>query len=329
MNQMMVDSLYGQLEHRRVALASTIAEVGEANDLVRLLADVDRALKRLGTDAYGKCAICGGGMDDVEMLENPSRQYCLCELSPGQQQALQRDLDLAWQVQASLLPDQDISFGGWQLHYRYQPAGPVSGDYCDVITHSATEDWVYFLVGDVSGKGVAASYVMAHLSALVRRTLDEPVPVSSLMETVNRHLLERTTESHFITLVAGRANRDGRVELGNAGHCLPMIVTDGAARTLASTALPLGIATESEYQIHTTDLAKGESLVMYTDGITEARDLDERLYGTARLEKAVSAHRQSTPTRLAAACLEDVRRFQDGAPQSDDVTLMVVRRSME
>lgn len=326
MNQALVESLNTQLLRRKRALTQAISEVGGAADLVRLLGDVDRALERLGGDDYGLCAVCGGAMDDEEMLENPSREYCLCKLTPVQQSALQRDLDLAWRVQSSLLPDQDLTFEGWQTHFRYRPAGPVSGDYCDVIPHPSQGGWLYFLIGDVSGKGVAASYLMAHISALVRRTLDEPISVSELMATVNRHLLERNKEYQFITLLCGRANREGRVEICNAGHCLPIIVAAAATRQLASNAMPLGIAAGTVYPTSTTELNHGDSLVLYSDGISEARDFDDRQYGAAAVAKIAHTGYRESPARMAAMVLSDVREFQKGQQPSDDVTLMVVRR---
>ncbi len=87
-----------------------------------------------------------------------------------------------------MLPEQDIDVAGWRIHFRYQPVGPVSGDYCDVLVPEADDGGVYFLLGDVSGKGVAASFLMAQLNAVVRGLVNQGVPVPELFERANEHL---------------------------------------------------------------------------------------------------------------------------------------------
>ncbi len=325
MNYFRTPTLEDKLIERRDALLKSIAEVERADDLARLLVEVDRALERLGTEAYGRCTVCGGYMDDDEMNENPLRQYCLCDLNPRKRAALERDLEMAWQVQASLLPPQNLVHAGWRTHYRYQPAGPVGGDYCELIAHSVGQEWLYFLVGDVSGKGVAAAYLMAHLSALVRRTLDKPVAVDDLVRTVNRHMSQRPDSTHFVTLVAGRANRNGRVEVSNAGHCRPIVLRNGELNELGSTGMPVGISLQAEYQTGVAELDVGDSIVLYTDGVSEARNAQDELYGVENLTRVAANHRHQSPTRMAAACLGDLRQFHDPAAPRDDLTMMVIR----
>jgi len=329
MDQTLNQSLFAQLDTRRIALQRAIDELGAANDLVRLLADVDHAIERLGTEKFGKCIVCDGAMDDPEMLEQPTRRYCLCELNREQQAALQRDLDLAWEIQASLLPQQDLNFAGWQTHYRYLPAGPVSGDYCDLVAHESQGGWLYFLVGDVSGKGVAASYLMAHVSALVRRTLDEAVTVSRLVEIVNRHLSQRSPESHFVTLVAGRAHRSGRVEICNAGHCPPIVVRSNDSFTVKSNGLPVGIDGQSGYPTTVVQLGPWESILLYTDGVSEAMTGLEQMFGSGGIRKSAFTQRDMPPSRLVAHCLDDLRKFQSSESLHDDVTILALQRAAD
>jgi sigma-B regulation protein RsbU (phosphoserine phosphatase) len=328
MKASLVRDLRAQLRHRRDALTRTISKVGEAQDLVRLLGEVDGALERVGTDDFGRCQMCGEPFGDDELLAHPMKQYCLCRLTAGQKAELERDLDLAWRVQASLLPNEILSHGDWQVHYRYQPAGPISGDYCDVVANGASGGWMYFLVGDVSGKGVAAAYMAAYLSALVRTTLETPVPVADVVEKLNRYVNERTPSTHFITLICARANATGHVEICNAGHCPPMVVRRTGVLPVDSTGFPLGIDHGDAYDTYSVDLKAGESLVLYTDGITEALDSSQTTYGEAALQEVLGANRAATPISLADACLRDLESFRNGAPPTDDVTLMVVRRGV-
>ena len=148
----------GQLANRRARLERTIADLNQPADLLLLLNDVDAALSRLDGGSYGECAVCHTEIAADDLLANPTASYCLCELTPERQRALERDLTLAWRVQAALLPAPDLAVSGWQAHYRYIPNGPVSGDYCDlIVTDANPAAEFYFMLGDVSGKGVAAS----------------------------------------------------------------------------------------------------------------------------------------------------------------------------
>src|SRR5215472_8683527 len=131
-----------QLLNRRARLRRTIADLKQPPDLLLLLNEVDAALSRLDAGSYGECAVCHTEIAADDLLANPTTSYCLCELSPERQHALERDLTLAWRVQAALLPAADLAVPGWQTHYRYIPNGPVSGDYCDLVVtegHAAAE----------------------------------------------------------------------------------------------------------------------------------------------------------------------------------------------
>ncbi|UCG32620.1 MAG: SpoIIE family protein phosphatase [Phycisphaerales bacterium] len=326
MRASLVSDLRGQLRRRRDALTRTISEVGEAGELVRLLGEVDGALERVGTDGFGRCQMCGDPFDDDELLAQPMKQYCLCRLTAQQKAELERDLDLAWRVQVSLLPNEILSHGDWMVHYRYRPAGPISGDYCDVVTNGANGRWMYFLVGDVAGKGVAAAYMAAYLSALVRTILETPIPVADVVEKLNGYVSERTPSTHFITLICGRADATGHVEICNAGHCPPMVVRRAGVLPVDSTGFPLGVDHGDAYDTYSLDLASGESLVLYTDGITEALDSSQTTYGENALRRVLAANRAAAPVNLADACLRDLQSFRNGAPRTDDLTLMVVRR---
>ncbi|MHC4990797.1 MAG: hypothetical protein ACYTGC_07425, partial [Planctomycetota bacterium] len=112
-------SVREQLEDRRERLEAIVSEVGEADDLTCLLRQVDAAIDRLGTADFGRCEVCDGRVSDAQLQAQPTLTYCLCELSAEQQAALQRDLNLAWRVQSALLPKQEVSHAGWDVHFRY------------------------------------------------------------------------------------------------------------------------------------------------------------------------------------------------------------------
>ena len=162
-----------QLEKRRDELKTTIAVIppGEsqaAAPYLDLLHEVDFAVQRMDQGTYGVCNSCRGEVEKERLIADPLVQLCLGCLTNEEQRALERDLELASRIQRGLLPQADVRFRDWRIHYRYKPAGLVSGDYCDVIPPAASDGKLIFLLGDVTGKGVAASLLMTHLHAMFR-----------------------------------------------------------------------------------------------------------------------------------------------------------------
>jgi phosphoserine phosphatase RsbU/P len=201
----------------------------------------------------------------------------------------------------------------------------VGGDYCEVM---ALDDHrtLFFAVGDVAGKGVAASLLMTHLSAIFRSLLSMGLPLSDMMARANRLFCESTDPSHYATLVCGRASGD-QVEFCNAGHCRPLLVNAKRVEPFDSTGLPLGLFCGAEYPPSHARLAAGDSLVLYTDGVTEARHGAEDEFGEGALIRCLEQHARSTAEALAHDVLLDVDRFRAGTRPHDDVTLLVLRRS--
>jgi len=324
-----------QLAERRSRLDQLVTEVEDPRDLVRLLGQVDRALDRLALPSFVECAVCNGHFDDQELLDNPLATYCLCDLSDAQQRMLERDLELAWRIQASLLPPASLSAAGWDAHYRYQPLGTIGGDYCDLLPQSAgAANYLYFLMGDVAGKGVAAALLMSHLSATVRSLVRAGAGLEELMLEANRTLRKYSPEAHYMTLVGGRARSDGRVEILNAGHTPPIVLRKNRSESISSTAPPIGLfdrTTDSDAgldgpQVVELALEPGDTILLYTDGLTEASNAQEEDYGSARLMQLGARLRGSDPTRLVAECLKDLKTFLGGAPRSDDLAVMALRR---
>jgi sigma-B regulation protein RsbU (phosphoserine phosphatase) len=321
------DQIKLQLEDRRERLQQAVARAGTEEELVGLLAQVDAALGRLGTEEYGVCVVCKGESDEKDLLANPLMNYCLCDLSPEQQRALEHDLGLARRIQVALLPDPDARLAHWDAHYRYEPAGAVSGDYCDWWTRPGEEGTLYFAMGDVSGKGVAASLLMAHLHAFFHSQPEGRVELCGLVQRANRLLLESTLPTHYATLVVGRANSDGEVEMVNAGHCPPLVWRSGGLQALPTTGFPIGLMEDKPFGSTRLTLGVGEGLLLYTDGVSEARRGDGREYGTERVEEVLQTHGRSEARHLVRRLREDLGEFLDGAPRIDDLSLLVIRRT--
>jgi len=315
----------GQLLDRRQKLGAALAEFKDQH-LIHLLHEVDAALERMDQGSYGLCEVCREPIETERLMADPLVCACLDHLSSDELRALERDLDLASRIQRTLLPKQHLRFDGWEVCYHYEPASLVSGDYCDVVQPENGGGDFFFFLGDVSGKGVAASMLMAHLHAIFRSLLAVGLPVNQLVEQANRIFCESTMSAQYATVVCGRAGRAGEIEISNAGHCPPLLVRGGEVTSLEATGLPIGLFCNGPYSVKKVQLAPGDNLLLYTDGLSEAQNRFKAEYGAGRLTRLLGDRHTHPPQALINACLEDLAVFRSGAPKTDDLTIMVIRR---
>ena len=315
-----------QLFTRKRRLEGAIEKSKGDESLVNLMHEVDVALEKMDKGTYGLCEICHEPIEHERLVVDPIIRNCIDHLTPAEQHLLERDLDLAYQVQNTLLPRQNLTFGGWTTAYYYEAAGPVSGDYCDLIAPYREDESMLFLLGDITGKGVAASLLMAHLHAIFRSLMKAKLTVNQLVEQANRLFCEGTMSTHFATLVCGMANTSGEVEICNAGHCFPFLVQGNRIERIPSTGLALGMFCTEQFSIEKVKLGLGDSLFLYSDGLSEARNKSNIQYGEERLTALISKRSAASPQELINSCLQDLTNFQSGAPKTDDLTMMVIRR---
>lgn len=314
--------LHNQLEERKRRLEAAIALAPQKNSLAGLLREVDSALERMTRGSYGMCEECHESIEQDRLLADPLVCYCLDHLSASQRAALQRDLDLASQVQRNLLPQVNLRADGWETSYHYAPVGPVSGDYCDLIP---SDGQLFFVLGDVSGKGVAASMLMTQLHALFRSLTGMNLPLGQIVQQANRVFCESALAGQYATLVCGQAKPGGEVEIHNAGHWPAIVVGRGGVLRVESSGLPLGMFHEFDFSATRLHLEAGDTLFLYTDGLSEARSAESE-YGVDRVTHLVRQQAARRPAELIAACLEDLRAFTDGPPL-DDLTLLAIQRA--
>jgi sigma-B regulation protein RsbU (phosphoserine phosphatase) len=301
------------------------AQAVSAEYLGELLAEVDAALQRIDDGTYGICEACHDTIEADRLQQNPLVRFCLDHLSTEQRRAHEQDLELATEIQSRLLPARDITAGAWGTHFRYQPAGVVGGDYCEIVPSNDVAS-LFFAMGDVTGKGVAASLLMSHLSAIFRSLLLLNLPLAEMIMRANRLFCESTPVTHYATLVAGRTTGSG-VDLCNAGHCSPLLLRRDGTERVDSTGLPLGLFCDSQYTIRHVALDLRDKLVLYSDGITEAQDPGGEAYEEDRLIGSLRAQVEENAGVLVDAVLGDVACFRRGAPQQDDMTLLVLWRN--
>ena len=313
--------LRDQLLIRRQKLEAAAVKSQTVN-LLQLLEEVDKALERVEGGSYGLCEECHGTVEAGRLLADPLTRFCLDCLKPAEQRALEQDLQLAARIQAGLLPRQDLVAGGWKTSYHYEPAGLVSGDYCDLL-HDGRH--LYFMVGDVSGKGVAASMLMANLHAMFRVLVPTGLPLAQLVERANHIFSGSTLPTQYATLIVGRADEYGNVEICNGGHVYPLHVGKNGVNVIQSTGLPVGLFHDQKFSTTTITLAPNDALVLYTDGVSEAENPSGAQYADSYLKELLTACHTLSSREIIERCIKEVLAFRAGSPRLDDQTILAMQ----
>ncbi len=242
---------------------------------------------------------------------------------------MESELQIAHDIQMSILPKIFPPFPNraeFDLYALIAPAREVGGDFYDFF--QVGEDQLCFVIGDVSGKGVPASLFMAVTKTLIKSFAREGVMPDAIISHANQELAVDNETCMFVTLFCGLLNmKTGEVRYANAGHNPPLIVRqDGRVEWLPRTnALVAGVMPDFLYQWERLTLAPGDSLYLYTDGVTEAMNNDNELFSEERLEKELAS---LTGLEIKAAIqklVDAINAFTGGAPQSDDITMMMIR----
>ncbi len=268
-----------------------------------------------------------GGSGGSSSSEAHLLTICFECLSVDERRALERDLSSAARVQRALLPLPTTAILGWEVAYHWQPLGVVSGDHVDVLASPEIDAPLHLLLGDVAGKGLAAVLLQSHLHALFRALAPTDLSLCGLLGRANQLFNAATTSAAYATLTALRLFGDGRIELANAGHPRPLLADARGVRPVEGADLPLGLLAGSSYRTRDLTLTPGETLLLYTDGWTEATNTDDEEYGIGRAAASFRRHAELPLPELLAACRADLASYLAGAPMGDDLSLVAVRRS--
>ncbi len=246
-------------------------------------------------------------------------------------QKIGQELALAWEIQASFLPDELPQVTGWQLTATLEPARETSGDFYDFIPLSKGR--LGLLVADVTDKGMGAALYMALSRTLIRTYAgDYDTRPDLALRAVNHRILADTHSDLFVTVFYGILDpATGRLTYCNAGHNPPYLLSAQEIDTVQEfgrTGIPLGIFADTTWHHGVAQLAPGDVLVLYTDGITEAQDQQEAFFGQERLLETTKANLGRSAQDIHEALIKQVHDFVGDAPQFDDITLMVVARDL-
>jgi serine phosphatase RsbU (regulator of sigma subunit)/predicted ester cyclase len=244
-----------------------------------------------------------------------------------ERERIEQELRVAQRIQQALLPKATPEPGGWKIAQHYQPAREVGGDFYDFL--ELADGRLGLVIGDVSGKGIAAALVMAGARSVLRAVAQGggSAPGQALAEA-NEVLCSDIPPNMFITCFYGVLDpSSGSFAFANAGHNLPCCRRhDGPADELRATGMPLGLLPGMRYEVNETVLAPRECIVLYSDGLVEAHDPRGEMFGSPRLRGLIAEHPTGV-TALTGFLLGELERFVGGAvEQEDDITVVTLER---
>jgi len=317
----------------------------EGLDLITSIRQLDTALPIVVLTAWGSVELAvevmhRGGRDFVQKPWDNSRllkslntqleigrrkrqQRLLDAVNRTVSDKLQQELEESQEIQAALMPRDLPKIDGFDLAIAWKPARVVGGDYFDILKFS--EQHTALCIADVAGKGMPAALMMSNLQAVLKSFANEVVSPGELCSRVNSVMCDNTLLHRFITCFYALVDTQHKtISYTNAGHCPPMLARDGACLRLKDGGPVLGIFPDHSYVQGEVELLSGDCLLLFTDGVTEARDPAGKEFGERALQELLLAGRDLRAADLRDRILEAVSEFSAGEVY-DDATLMVVR----
>lgn len=240
-----------------------------------------------------------------------------------EKEKIEEELNVARAIQQSLLPRKLPSEGWFRACGSSVASHEVGGDYFDVV--QASESCWAMVVADVSGKGVSSALLASLLQGAFLAAPQEADLMTKQVQHISRFLNERTEGGKYATTFYALIDRAGRLHYINAGQCAPILLSqDGRYEYLEATSMPVGLLPQTDFAVEERQLAPGDRLVIYSDGVTEAQNARHEFFGRKRLRELAVAHASESGAALHDALLDAVNTFVEGAPQADDITLVVI-----
>jgi phosphoserine phosphatase RsbU/P len=303
----------------------------EGLDLIAQIRGLDQALPVIAMTAWASVdlaveAMQRGLSDFVQKPWNNERLLHMLheQIAAGKRKrSAKNELAEAGAIQQRLIPRESLQVGNYEFACSWQPAGEMSGDYGDITLLRGNQ--VALCIGDVSGKGLPAAFLMSNLQAAVKAHEEMNLIPSQLVTSVNRVVSQNVSENKFITFFYGVVDTENhRFTYTNAGHNAPLLVRrDGSVFALSQGGVILGILPGYQYAQGTIELEPGDQLLLYTDGISEAANADGEEFGEARLQQLL----RNLPACSALSALQQITQAVaefHHAPERDDRTMIAM-----
>jgi len=333
---MLSDEVRQSVFERRAALltAQGISATRGGTDIYAPMIDHDEALGVIHVSMQDQSALFS--RTDLEQLKGMAAPAAIMLQNTRMHEEslaedrFRHDLALAAQIQKSFLPREVVAVEGLDLFAEYRPAYTVSGDFYDVFW--VGDDKLAVFIGDISGKGISGALLMARISSELRVSALAHVDPVAVLTTMNAVTLGRGQPELFFTAIYFTLDvKTGDVELANAGHPVPYLCRgDGLVQAInAGAGCAVGILDDPMFSSTSFNLAPGDTLVLYTDGVIEAANAAGELYGDARLQASLYAGATGLrPSSIAENILRGVDAFAARGPVNDDLTLFICQRSL-
>ncbi len=241
-----------------------------------------------------------------------------------QEQRLERDLAMAREVQLRLLPPVKPQHNHAEFSTRFIPARTIGGDIYDFVRYDANRSAV--VLGDVSGKATAAALYAALVSGIMRSAASRLLSPSELLESLNDSLQERKVDSQYVVMLYSLWNDENRtLQIANAGATQPLFCRNGEVDTVHAEGFPLGMFPNVKYEEFSLSTQPGDSLIFFSDGITDAQNMNGDMFGDDRLKLVVKKNAQKSASKIADAILSEVAKFQGERERFDDETVVVLK----
>ena len=290
---------------------------------------IDDTISKADSRSLGKCDVCHGEIE-TELLEvDYTASVCIEHLSEQERRNLESELELAQEVQKTLLPQEVPNIPGLEIAAFSRPAQIVGGDYFDFIDFS--NGFHGLAIADVAGHGVSASLHMASIQALLRTLVPVNNSPAEVMHKVHQLFIHNIRFETFVTFFIGAFDSSTKtLTYCNAGHLPPLILRktkskEESEEMLRPSGAAIGLVEEAEFAEKTIELQEEDLLVLYTDGVTEAVNFQNQEFGRERLT-VVSRQANTLPVKeILQEIRQSLEEFSEGKPLADDTTLVVCK----
>jgi sigma-B regulation protein RsbU (phosphoserine phosphatase) len=272
--------------------------------------------------------------DDLEIFQDAARHTALAiqniklQSEHLEKKRLDKELEVARNIQTQLMPRQIPGIEGLQVHGENRPCFEVGGDYFDIIPMG--EQKTALVIADISGKGAGAALLMSNLQASLRMAISVSLPLEDIVYKINNIIFENSLPSQFITFFIGVwDHRSKNLCYINAGHNPPFVLrTNNRITKLSTTGIALGLKENQSYECREISLAANEILVIYTDGIEEFFNYQLEAFGVDRMIKTVKENKRLHPKEIIQKLFTELKNFAGGkeAYHCDDLTILVAKR---
>jgi phosphoserine phosphatase RsbU/P len=288
---------------------------------------LDQALEKVADHTLGLCEVCHDYVEPSRLEMDYTACVCIEHLAAEERRRLESDLELSQKVQQALLPQQVPNIPGLELAAFSQPARIVGGDYFDFLNFQ--DNTHALVIADVVDKGMAASLLMASLQASLRILVEESDSPANVAQRLNSLFIHNIHLTQFVTLFLARYDHTTRsLHYCNAGHNQPLLYRQSAngkpqAQWLQPTGAAIGLVEDFVFGDQTITLHHGDTLLLYTDGVTEARNLQGEEFRPQGLIDFMQQHSQLPASTLLRELRRTLQEFSGGQPLTDDTTIVI------